>query len=121
MLLLASAFRSGRQVGAILRRQVRAEHDRFQVVGQQNAARALTRRVVHDPALEALVDEVVIAPGRYAGFEIGAPQISSPPCREERRLELDRQAVPGVGRDLLHELDDRLVVVRRADGSALRP
>src|SRR6266566_542331 len=47
--------------GGPLRRDVLVHQDRFQIVGQQNALRALTDHVVHDPALEALIDEVGVA------------------------------------------------------------
>ena len=57
-------------------RQESAGHDGLEIVGQQQPLRALAGGVVvHDAALEPLVDEVVVV-RIIPGLQVGAPQIS---------------------------------------------
>src|SRR5215471_21169964 len=50
--ILGFVVEVGRQARTLLGRFLGTEHDRFEVVGQQDTARALAGGVVHDSALE---------------------------------------------------------------------
>src|SRR5438067_9707236 len=53
--------RAGGSLERQIARQINAGHQRLEIVGQQQALRAAARAVVmHDPALEALIDEVMV-------------------------------------------------------------
>src|SRR5947209_4532773 len=129
-----------RQVGGQIRIRAAAwdrwpDQDLFDVVGQQDAACALTRREVHDTALEALVDEIGIAriwrglrDGRAPDFEVKqAEEVGVAGVRlllghraEERLTKVDRLALRLVRRVGAYEGQNRCRVIRIADlGSAV--
>src|SRR5206468_2491635 len=85
-----------------------------QVVSQQNALRALTDREVHDPALEALIDEVGVARIRLRSRDRRAPDRQSTK-RIERLQEIHRLTVEGVRNVLLDEVENVRRIRRRTN------
>ena len=85
LLVERAALRLGVEVAG----QVLAGDDRLEVVRQQQALRGARRGVVvHDAALEALVDEVVVLRDRLAGALVGSAPHLQVHAWQQSRLAL---------------------------------